>query len=208
MNKIILLTRPEHDTATSYISYYAGLTIKQARDHSIACKDFHGKEVIVQEVHKFIIKQQPKLLFLNGHGSPEEIEGNKGDILFSIKDKQLLKDKIIYARSCNLGAKFGKEIVDNGSFIGYKVPFVFYTDTIQGNPAKDKVANAIIEPTNEIINSLLKGNTAVVAHERSKASMRKNMNRLLSEGAPMILIEALWNNHEGQVIYGDEKITF
>jgi len=201
MNNSILITRPEHDVATSYISYYAGLIIKDIISKGIAYKDFQGKELIAENVHKFLVKQDPKLLFLNGHGSEDAIEGSRGTILFSIKDKHLLKDRMIYARSCHLGARFGKEIVEKGCFIGYDVPFMFYTDT--GRPSNDKVASYVLEPSNEVMNALLKGNTALVAHNRSKEAMRKNMNKLLVEGHSMYIVEALWNNYNGQVIYGD-----
>jgi hypothetical protein len=61
-------------------------------------------------------------------------------------------------------------------------------------------------PSNLIPISVIKGNTSLEAHHNAKRQMLKNMNRLLreeyKEETPFYL-EALWNNYEGQVIFGN-----
>ena len=55
-----------------------------------------------------------------------------------------------------------------GCFIGYKLPFMFYIDERwRSNPHKDNVAPIFLEPSNLVPISLIKGNSALQAHEKS-----------------------------------------
>jgi len=217
MNKILLVTRPKYDDGTEYLSYYAYLIIKDANKFGINNKDFEGKKVITKDVLNFINKKDPNLLFINGHGSSDSLEGNEGEILFSVdKNIRLLKDRIIYARACHAGISFGKEVVkdNDGCFIGYKTPFSFWIDEKRSStPAKDKIAALFLEPSNEIINSLIKGNNTETSNLRSRKMMIENMNKILKmnkkkEPGAMGWLEILWNNYDGQVLYGNEEISF
>ena len=103
MNKIVLVTRPKYDDGTEYLSYYASLILKKAGEKQIPYKDFEGQNVLIENISKFVAKQNPKLLFLNGHGDIDIIYGkDNNSILFSSeKNIHLLKNRIVYARACN-----------------------------------------------------------------------------------------------------------
>jgi hypothetical protein len=217
MNRILLVTRPRHDDTTEYLSYYASLVLKKAEALNIDVKDFEGKEVNCGAIYKFIIKKDPKLIFLNGHGDDVSIEYNKGEILFSTdKNMEMLKDRIIYARACYAGVSFGKEVVKNndGCFIGYISPFSFWIDErYSANPSKDKIAALFLEPSNEIVDSLLKGNKTETVHERSRKMMIESMKTVLrmeerKEPIAMNLLQVLWNNYEGQILHGNSGLFF
>jgi hypothetical protein len=212
MNKIILITKPNFDDTTFYISHYSNLITEEAKKKGIITKSFEGKETTRENIHKFVNKQKPKFLFLNGHGNSESIEGNKGEIIFSINDKHLFSEEIIYARSCLLGEKFGKEVFENkkGCFIGYKYPFMFYIDeTNSSNPSKDKIAQYFLEPSNKIASAIIKGNTTEEANNKGKKATLKNIKKMMiEEKNSFLMIGALWNNYEGQVLYGNEEQKF
>lgn len=209
MNKIILTTKPNFDETTFYISHYSNLVTKEAERKGIKTKSFEGKEATKKNVQKFMKKQKPKFLFLNGHGNSESIEGNKGEIIFSINDKHLFSEEIIYARSCLLGKKFGKEVFKNkkGCFIGYKYPFMFYIDeTNSSNPSKDEIAKYFLEPSNKIALGIIKGNNTKEANNKGKKATLKNIKKImLEENNSFLIIGALWNNYVGQVLYGNEE---
>jgi hypothetical protein len=64
------------------------------------------------------------------------------------------------------------------------------------------------EPSKEIVNSLLKGNSVSSANENSKKMMIKNMKKALlmeekNEPGAHAILNILWNNYEGQVLLGN-----
>jgi len=215
MFKGILVTRPEHDQTTKYLSCYAKLVIKYAENKGIQVKDFKSGNVKKGEFSKFIQKQNPKLLFLNGHGGADSIEGEKGEIIIRKNDNdELLKGKITYARSCfaalSLGEKCGRFGKDT-CFIGYSLPFQFWFDeTRSGTPLKDEIAALYLLPSNKLVESLIKGNKTKTAFDKSRELMVQNMKKILRRKEPWVLeqFKALWINYEGQKLCGDENISF
>lgn len=216
MNKTLLVTRPKYDQGTAYLFYYASLILKKSKKLQISTKDFDKEMARRKKVISFIKKKNPQLLFLNGHGDENNIFGHKDSILFSKKDKNILKNKIIYARACNAGISLGKDIVkgNNGCFIGYKYPFSFWLDnTRSANPSKDKTAELFLIPSNEIMNSLLKGNPTNLANKKSKDMMVVNMKKIIKmnkKHAPgaMQWLKTLWTNYQGQILHGNEDAVF
>jgi len=211
MNRLILITKPSFDTTTFYLSYYADKISFYLDSVGIKHTSFSNTNVTKMNVHKFLLKQSPSFLFLNGHGSDSEIEGHKNNIIFSTNDFNLFSSQIIYARSCLLGKFFGKNVFKNkdGCFIGYKNAFTFFIDNNHSNaPDKDKLAELFLEPSNDVALSIIKGNSALESHKRGKNAMLKNMKKLLSKPNSMPLLEALWNNYEGQVIFGNKQKSF
>lgn len=217
MTKTLLVTRPQYDDCTSYLSHFSSLVLKEAKKLQINTKDFDGEKANSKNVSKFVGKQDPKLIFINGHGDSDSLGGHKGEILFSItKDIDLLKDKLVYARACHAGIAFGEKMVkgNGGCFIGYTMPFSFWTeDKHSATPLKDNTAKLFLEPSNEIVISLINGYSAQASHERSKEMMVENMRKILKmeakkEPGAMGWLEVLWNNYEGQILHGNRNFRF
>ncbi len=214
MNNSILVTRPKYDDGTEYLSAYALEVIKKAQE-KFSVKDFEGKEAIKENVEKYLKNKNPKLLFLNGHGNESEIFGHKDKIIFSLTNINLLKDKITYARACFSANFLGHEAVKNnsGCFIGYIYPFSFWMDEERSaTPLKDKVAGMFLNPSNEVVFSLLKGESARKADEKSKKMMIENMREILAmerknEPGATGMLQILWDNYEGQIVLGNEDAS-
>lgn len=213
MNKILLVTRPKYDDGTEYLSCYAQLVLNEAENKGIIKKDFEGKNANREEVLKFIHKKNPKLLFINGHGDKNCLYGHEDKEIFSPKDSEILKKKIIYARACNAGENFGKEIVkEGGSFIGYKYSFSFWmNEKWSTKPLNDNIAKLYLEPSNEVVISLIKGKKVSESDNKSKKMMVENMKKILKmeekkEPGAMGMLQVLWTNFEGQVVYGEDLI--
>ncbi len=215
MDNLLLVTRPKWDDGTEYLAYYASLVIKEAENRGLDLKDFEGLNVSKANILKFLTKMNPNLIFINGHGSESELYGNKDEIILSVEDISLLKDKFVYARACNAGLNFGKKMVDenNGCFIGYQCLFSFWIDQKwSAKPHNDNIAKLYLEPSNEIMISMIKGNTSLKAYEKSKNSMIENMKKILkmeekNEPGAMNMLQVLWNNFEGQVLHGNKNFS-
>jgi len=215
MNNILLVTRPKYDEGTEYLSAYALELLKKVKGQ-VSTKDLEGKEANKENVEKYLMSKNPRLLFLNGHGSECEIYGHKNEAIFSLTNVSLLKDRITYARACFAASLLGSEAVKNnsGCFIGYTYPFSFWVDSNWSTkPLNDKTAALYLEPSNEIIFSLLKGKSAKESDKKSKFMMIKNMKKILTlekkkEPGAMGMFKLLWLNHEGQVVLGNEDASF
>ena len=216
MDNLLLVTRPKYDDGTEYLSAYALEVLKEAKKSNASVKDFEGKEANKENVEKYLKSKNPKLIFLNGHGSECEIYGHKEEVIFSLDNVNLLKNKITYARACFSASILGHEIVKNnsGCFIGYIYPFSFWMDGKRSaTPLKDKIAGMFLNPSNEIVVSLLNGETAKKANEISKKMMAANMRKILSmeqknEPGATGMLQILWDNYEGQVVLGNEEMCF
>jgi len=137
-------------------------------------------------------------------------------VLFSIDNIELLRNRIIYARACSAGNLFGEKIVEDngGCFIGYRYPFSFWIDSKwSAKPSNDNIARLYLEPSNEIVLSLINGRTCGEANQISKNMMIKNMKKILKleekkEPGAMGMLQILWNNFESQIIHGNSNSRF
>jgi hypothetical protein len=215
MKKRMLVTRPEYDLTTQYLSSYAGLNIKFAKDNGILVTDMTYGNISKNNFNNIVKNTNPKLLFLNGHGEENYVIGDKNEIILKEGDNHnILKGKITYARTCWCGVSLGKkceEYKTDSCFIGYNLPFRFLIDeNWSSNPLKDKLASLYLIPSNELVKFIIKGNKTGEAHEKSKRLMIENMNKIISQNEPWALgmLKVLWTNYDGQVIYGNKELVF
>lgn len=214
MDNLLLVTRPKYDDGTEYLSAYALEVLKKAKEE-FSIKDFEGKEANKENVEKYLKGKNPQLFFLNGHGNECAIYGHKDEVIFSLTNVNLLKNRITYARACFSANVLGHEAVKNnsGCFIGYRYPFSFWMDGERSaTPLKDKIAGLFLNPSNEIVFSLLRRETAQKADERSKKMMLTNMREILAmeqknESGATGMLQILWGNYEGQVVLGNENAS-
>ena len=210
----MLVTRPDYDDATSYTFYYAGLIIQEAEKKGIDVIDLARPRLTQRNFTAIVESQNPAFIFFNAHGDEKTIYGDErvgeAEVLVQEgKNHHLLDSRLTYARTCWAAASLGKAC-RNGCFIGYAVPFTFWTDTrVNTVPASDSTARLFFEPSNLIVRSLLKGNTPEEAVKKARNLSRKIISGLLKESGEgtTVLISGLWNNMEGTVIAGDRDMT-
>ena len=139
----------------------------------------------------------------------DKMGGSEEVLIEENKNHNLLDSRIVYARSCWSAKSLGKSCKD-GCFIGYNVPFIFLVEQEHSaTPLKDKTAKTIIEPSNLVVISLIKGNDAQDSVKKSKALSKKTMLKLLdmnNEQETSAIITCLWSNMEGLEIIGDESM--
>lgn len=216
MKKTLLITRPCYDDATNYLFYYANLIVKEAEESGVSVIDLKRPRLTKKNFINIMEDKNPFFVFFNAHGDKRTIYGDKiGEkeeiLVEEDQNHQLLNSKIIYARACWSAASLGKACSD-GCFIGYKTPFGFFiNEKWSTKPLNDNTAKIFLEPSNLIASSLIKGNTAKEAVEKSLNMSKKNILKLVEEkeepGA-MASVFLLWSNMYGLEISGNENIRF
>jgi hypothetical protein len=180
-----------------------GMTIIDLQREKANRKEFTGR----------VRKTKPELVVLNGHGNPRCVTGHDNEPLVDDKNSTILKETITYARSCSSAQILGQLCVKNGAkaYIGYVQPFiVFFDDTKLQHPLEDEVVANFLEPSNQVVISLLKGHTASEASERSKELSKKKMLKLMSSDAPPeagVYLQFVRYNMLNQQCIGDPNAT-
>ena len=212
MKKEILITMPTYDEATNYSSYYAGLIAREAETKGITVVSLKRPRLTQKIFSEIIQNQNPSFIFFNAHGNEKIIYGDNDEILIEEgKNHSLLNSKLIFARACCAAASLGRAI-KGGCFIGYSVNFGFWIDERWSTkPSNDNTARLFFEPSNLIVSSLLKGNTAEDAVKKSAELSKKNILKLMKEqkepGATASVV-LLWNNMRGTEICGNKDMKF
>jgi hypothetical protein len=184
MATILLVTRPKHDLTTRYISTWAAKVIEEAKTRGHTVLDLPGSRAHRGNVEGMIAKQQPQLLFLNGHGNDACVAGHDDEILIAADDNDaILAGALVYALSCRSARVLGVQSVAKGArtYIGYRDDFIFLmTTTKQTRPADDPLAALFLEPSNQVVLSLLKGHNAHDAHLKAKSDYARTIRKLLT----------------------------
>jgi len=210
--KNALITRPDHEPITKYLYFWSEEILALAKHKGVSIYDLRGKKANRKTFESFIFKHSPALVLLNGHGNAEIITGYNNESI--VDESSVIKDSIVYGRSCDAGQILGNQLVDNGTkaFIGYKRKFILgYTPEKMMKPLDDPIAQLFLEPSNLIATSLIKGNTTLEAHRKSCEAMNKNFRRMLSSIASFEEQHAapwLWSNLNSQVLIGDQTAFF
>ena len=214
MDKTVLITRPEYDPPTLYLSKWSEKIIKEAESKGVKVIDLHRDKANKKRVVGTLEKTSAKLVIFNGHGSEVEIYGQDNEAILETSDTKAVKDKIIYARACRAASILGNNAIASGaiSFLGYTEDFIFFrTRNSERKPLEDKTAEQFLEPSNYISISLLKGHTTGEANSRSKNLFRKNIEKLIIAGptsSDYQTIRGLLWDMTNQVCLGDKDAKF
>lgn len=184
MKHSLLVTRPSFDLTTRYISAWAKKVISFAQEKGSDVFDLDKNRANRKEFESMITKNKPTLVFLNGHGDYNVVAGQDNEELLRTGDNErLLKSTVVYALSCRSGKNLGPSCVKSGvdAYIGYNEDFIFlYDENKRTRPEQDKIAEIFLEPSNQIMVSLLKDHAPIEAHKNSKQSFARRIRKLLS----------------------------
>ena len=212
MNKILLITRPDHEVTTRYLSAWSDKIIKLADKKSIQVLDLKREKANAKELQSRISKMKPLFIIFNGHGDDDRVAGYEDEILVKAgSNERLLESKIVYAVSCRSATELGLKSVEAGAlaYIGYTGDFVFCHDDCKvSRPLEDKIVKLFLEPSNQVAISLIKGNTSGDSSNRSKKFFLRNVQKLLSSEAPdgsAQYAKFLFWNMKCQVCLGDQE---
>lgn len=216
MEKSLLITRPEHDLTTRYISKWSERIIEEAKRKNIDITDLHREKANKNRVLGTLKKKAgiKMLVVFNGHGNTDMVTGHDNEPLVTKDNAGALSAKIVYARSCQSAKVLGKDAVSNGSvvYLGYQEDFIFLIDEDKVmKPLEDVKAALFLEPSNHVIIGLLKGHSAADANSRSKNLFRKNLEKVLAgrtSSEDRYAARFLYWDMTNQVCLGDGSATF
>lgn len=203
----LMITRPNHDTLTFYLHEWSEEIIDFAESKGIDVIDLEGEDASKENFESYIESSNPSLIVFNGHGSDVEICGHDDKpLLKKDENEDKTEGKIFYARTCHAGGELGKICVreENAeAFIGYKEAFVLTRDpNLSANPKEDSFARPILNASNAVPNSLIKGKSARKAFEKSQKKYKEMMRKVTTNytlGKQQVL-SALAFNRMNQVI--------
>lgn len=206
----MIVTRPQYDITTKYLSVWAGEVINFAKKKRVEVIDLLKNKANKKDFSGRVKKLQPDVIFFNGHGDDDCITGHDDEILVEAGDNHdILFGAITYALSCNSGKILGPKVVENkqATYIGYEDKFIFVADSnYSTRPQDDPMARPFKEASNQVIISLLKGHRAEEASEKSKNKFKENFMKLSSSQADPDSLQAaqcLWWNMRNQVCLGN-----
>ena len=95
MVKKFIVTRPNWDIMTSYLYDFSKEIIKSVKE----TKDIHLTSIENNEVNRInfensVKKENPKLIFLNGHGDKKSVAGHENEIILDEKNINLAKEEL------------------------------------------------------------------------------------------------------------------
>ena len=85
-DKSLLITRPEHDLTTRYLSKWSGGVIDEAKKEYIACIDLNGEQANRERFIRTLEEKAPDFVFLNGHGNADIVYGHENTPLL-VRDR-------------------------------------------------------------------------------------------------------------------------
>ena len=210
----LIVTRPYYDDATKYISSWAEDVILFARTKRVDVVDLEKGKANRKDFESRVKKLQPRLIFLNGHGTDDCVCGQDEEVLVKAgENHDILQGKITYAVSCSSGKKLGPEVAkdSNSTFIGYEKEFILIGNVkYKGKLNDDPIAKPFMESSNLVMFSLLKGNVAKESSDRSKAKFEEHVLKLSSSEADFDTLRAMqalrWNARH-QVCLGNQNAS-
>src|SRR3989338_3461457 len=207
-----LFVRPSHDDVTSYLHYYSKELVDFSDSCSLTTFNKEKESATTRVILPIIDKNNPSFIMFNGHGSPDLISGHNNEILIQKKlNHNLLKNKLTYSLSCSSALGIGSAVADEQTvFIGYTDEFALGMDVYcQASIFRDKRAKLFLEPSNLLVKSLLKGNSAKEAVSKAKELMKKNISLLRTDPFPDAkdYIPYLFNNYAILEVFGNSDKT-
>ena len=206
----ILFVRPAHDDVTSYLFYYSKQLLKEAELKGFKVLNKEKEKANFKVITEIIETINPRFIMFNGHGNSRTICGHKDEALIVLdKNHRLLEKKMIYSLSCSSAAELGKGVAnEETTFIGYVDEFALGMDgQSQTTIQRDERAKLFLEPSNSLVQSLLKGNSAHEAVKKAKELMKQNISKLRTDPFPDAkdYLPYLFNNYAVLEVLGNKE---
>lgn len=150
---ILIVCCPE-DTSIQYGYYYLrSLADHLAKKHKVVFL----RTAILSTLYDALVKFDPRLVILNGHGGSKGIKGCNENVILGIKnfDPDLnlkiqdenpswMSDRIVYLFTCNCGKELAPALIQHGAsaVVAFDRPFIF-TASDSGPPDNDSYPSFI-----------------------------------------------------------------
>jgi hypothetical protein len=183
MKRSLVATCPDFDRMTRYLSTWAGEILKYCEAHGNATFVLRGEKANRHNLESSVRKHRPDILFLNGHGDDSRVAGHNNDIILDKDNIKIAAGTNIYALSCNSAARLGPLAMKNSAkgYIGYTKEFIMLSNAAKtAHGAIDDKARLFLEPSNAIVQSLVKGSTADGATEKGRRAFLDSIQKAVN----------------------------
>ena len=208
----MIIIRAKHDIQTTYLYSYSEELIKEAENKRFTVVRIEGDDISEEGLRSRIKNRKPRFIFFNGHGSETALFDNGRREFINIKSADVFKSTVTYIIACSCLGGLGAAAVEKGcnAFIGYNKPFwLARHHKSESRPLADEVAKPIIECSNIIVRSLMKGNTVGESIRRSHEKAADNILKLIYSKEPLahVSLQALFGNDQALDSKGDDSAT-
>ena len=208
----MIITRPNHDNTTNYLYKWSEHILSFAKKAGYKMIDISGRKVTKNNLTSYVNKIKPTFIMINGHGNQDCVCGFDNEVLVKKNEnEEILKDTVVYARSCSSALGLGKSCAKNvnTTYIGYDADYWFMFDEDKiFHPLEDKTAEKFLKPSNYIAICLLKGLSAEDANRESKRMIKENILQMLttkSSSEEQSMLPLMMWNYNHQVCLGDVR---
>lgn len=212
MPKSMLITLPDFDITTSYVSVWSEEIIRIAERNGIKVIPIRGDGITKSHVTSDIESKNPSFMAFNGHGSDICIAGQHNEPIITLgENESLLESKIVHSLTCNSAGKLGK-VCRARAFIGYDSIFWLYMDGSKtAKPLNDIKAKPILESALEVPKQIAKGESAGEAYRKSQERYQKFIDNLTLSSSEhtseelQVILPFLHANKGCQRMFGDKN---
>ena len=206
----MLVTRSRHDIGNEYLYAYSEHIIQLANQRGWKIEKVENKDNVKNTLHSRLNKNRPDFVFFNGHGSDQTIFGYGNQPIIGEADASLLKQTIVFARSCAALNILGKTAIERGckAFIGYGDNFIIpRTHEYHLQPLNDPVVKPVLEISNAVPEHLIKGASAEESVHMTKEKAQKLLLKMLQSQEPYhaATFKAIYHNHISLNFCGDAE---
>ena len=212
MPKTMLITLPDFDITTSYVSVWSEDIIRIAEKNGIDVVPVRGDRVTKSHITSDIESKNPSFMAFNGHGSEVCIAGQNNEPLITLgENDRLLDSRIVHALTCSSAYKLGKKCKAK-AFIGYDGIFWLYMDGNRvSRPLSDMKVKPILESALEAPRQIAKGESAGNAFAKSQETYKKFIDHMTLSSSEhtaeelQVILPFLHSNKGCQRIFGDRE---
>lgn len=199
-----------HDISTSYLYAFSEELIKEAENKGFNVVKIEGNDISENVLRSRIKNKKHKFIFFSGRGNDTSLFANRRKQFINMDSADVFKETVTYTIACSCLNKLGSEAINKGcsSFIGYKKPFWIARDhKHESTPLKDEIATPIIECSNIVVKSLIKGNTVRESIRKSHEKAVDNILKLIFSKEPLApaSLQALVSNDEALSFKGESS---
>ncbi len=183
MRASILVTRPNHDRMTRYLSAWAGKFMDEAAAKGHTVHTLKDKKVTKTNFESMVAKVRPEVIFINGHGGEDRIGGHDNEVILDADSCSITVGAKVYALSCKTAVSLGPDAMASGAaaYIGYAQDFMLVSQPQNTHqPLEDETAALFLEPSNQIVGALAKGHDAKTAVAKGMAAYSRSIQKALN----------------------------
>lgn len=179
----VLLTNPEVDTLTYYLSAWTNHILKKTKVKDNKYYHLKREKVTRKKFESILAKRSVDLVLLCGHGGADRVFGDS-EVILDKTNSAALRNKTVHALSCQSAKTLGKNAVKNGakSYIGYKEDFIAFLDNSKrtSRPLSDETAALFLDAAFAAPKVLLRGGTSTEAITAARKEYDRSIKKAIN----------------------------